>query len=277
MKGSIDMTYRQPTTISLPRVIHAPLRAKRRYYPWVIAGVLLGHVAVFAAMTQLQTTIVLPEPAKPIAIRLVELAQLPPPPPPKPIPAPKVLPPPAPTKPKVVPVAPPPPVAKMPPPVMPTAAPAAKPIAKPVERTVEAVATPVAVVSTPVQQPTPVTPVVAPATPTAAPQPVPTTAPSSNPTPRAVAIDGVSYLTPPKIRFSPRSQKEYDEIGQLLLDISVDATGKVASVSVKQSSGNSRYDSAVSYAIKRTKFNPYRVDGVAQPFTVTAPFEKSPK
>lgn len=267
MKGSIDMTYRQPTTISLPRVIHAPLSAKRRYYPWVIAGVLLGHVAVFAAMTQLQPTIVLPEPVKPIAIRMVELT--PPPPLPKPIPAPKVLPPPAPPKPKVVPVTPPPIVKAAAKPLV-TVAPVAKPSPKPVIRKVEPLIEPV-VTAVPVAKSVPPIPVpmVVPAPVKAAPVPEPVMMPPApsvepiNASPRTVAIDGVSYMKPPQVQY-PESARRRGDTGTVVVRALIGADGRVDSVAIEQGSGSRLLDQAGLRAVKRALFNPYRENGITQ-------------
>ena len=268
MKGSIDMTYRQPTTISLPRVIHAPLRATRRYYPRVIAGVLLGHVAVFAGMTQLQPTIVLPEPAKPIQIRMVELAP-PPPPLPKPIPAPKVLPPPAPPKPKVVPVTPP-PIVKVAPKPLVTVAPVAKPSPKPVIRKVEPLIEPV-VTAVPVARPTPAIPVpmVEPAPVKAAPVPEPVMTPPAPPveptnaSPRTVAIDGVSYMKPPQVQY-PESARRRGDTGTVVVRALIGADGRVDSVAIEQGSGSRVLDQAGLRAVKHARFNPYRENGITQ-------------
>jgi len=271
MKGSIDMTYRQPTTIRLLRAAQPHPQRVARAYPWVIGGVLLAHVAVFAGMTQLQPKLITPPPPKPVQIRLVELA--PPPPPPKVVPEPAASRVPEPVKPKVVPVAPPPPAAKIPTPVMPTAAPVAKPVAKPitkpVERTVEAVVAPVAVVNTPVQQPTPVTPVVAPVTPPAMPQPVASTqpvqppAPSSNPSPRTVAIDGVAYKRPPHIEYPDQARRRGDT-GTVVVRALIGGNGRVESASVEQSSGSRMLDQAAVRAVNRASFHPYKENGIAQ-------------
>ena len=283
MKGSIDMTYRQPTTIRLLRAAQPHPQRVARAYPWVIGGVLLAHVAVFAGMTQLQPKLITPPPPKPVQIRLVELA--PPPPPPKVVPEPAASRVPEAIKPKVVPVTPPPPAAKTPPPVMPTAAPVAKPVAKPitkpVERTVEAVVAPVAVVSTPVQQPTPVTPVVAPVTPPAVPQPVASTqpvqppAPSSNPSPRTVAIDGVAYKRPPQVEY-PEQAMRRGETGTVLVRALINIKGQVDTASIDTSSGHRSLDQAAVRAVKRASFHAYRENGITQSVYVLIPIAFTP-
>lgn len=275
MKGSIDMTYRQPNTMRLPHPSNCLAKRKSRYYPWVIGGVLLGHVAVFAGMTQLQSTLVLPEVAKPIEIRMVELEPPPPPPPPKPIPAPKVVPPPAPPKPKIVPVTPP-PVAKAPPKPLVTVAPVAKPIPKPIVREIEPQVEPTrrAVPITPPvpPMPTPVQPV-----PVIAPPPVvqavavpePVVAPPAPPaevvnsTPRTVSIAGVSYQRPPQVRY-PEQARRRGDTGTVLVRALIGGNGRVESASVEQSSGNRLLDQAGLRAVKRALFNPYRENGITQ-------------
>lgn len=277
MKGSIDMTYRQPNTMHLPHPSNCLAKRTLRYYPWVVGAVLLGHVAVFAGVIQLQPTLVLPEVAKPIEIRMVELAPPPPPPLPKPIPAPKVLPPPAPPKPKIVPVTPP-PIAKAPPKPLVTVAPVAKPTPKPIVREVEPQVEPtlsaVPMTTAPVPPiPTPVRPVPVISPPVkAAPVPEPVVVPPASPappievvssTPRTVSIAGVSYQRPPKVRY-PEQARRRGDTGTVLVRALIGGNGHVESASVEQSSGNRLLDQAGLRAVKRALFNPYRENGITQ-------------
>ncbi len=287
MKGSIGMPYPQSSTISLAKI--ASNRPKRllRYYPWVIGTVLLGHVVAFAGLTQLQPAIMLPELAKPIQIRLVELTPPPPPiekpkppipEPPKPLP--KLPPPPAPPKPKVVPVTPPPPIAKAPPKVIPTVAPVAKPIIKPVERKVEPIIEPIIepVVSvTPVVTPVPPKPVSAPvvATPlkeVPIPAPVPVVVPTEPvvASPRTVAIAGVSYMKPPQVQY-PESARRRGDTGTVVVRALIGADGRVDSVAIEQGSGSRVLDQAGLRAVRQASFHPYRENGVTQSVYVLIP------
>lgn len=259
MKGSIDMTYRQPTTIRLPRPSHLLATRSPRYYPWVIAGVLFGHIAVFAGMTQLQPTPMLLPPPKPVQIRLVELA----PSPPKALPEPAAPRVPEPVKPKVVPVVPSPPVAKTPPKLVPTVAPTAKPIAKPVDRVAEpaSVAVPTLVSSVPSAMSAPVvTPPVPQPQPAA---PVLPVAAVADPTPRTVAIDGVAYKRQPQVQY-PEQARRRGDTGTVLVRALIDGDGRVESVSVEQSSGHRLLDQAAVRAVNRAAFHPYRENGIAQ-------------
>lgn len=274
MKGSLDMTYHQPTRIQLSRAAHLqPKRALRRY-PWVIAGVLLGHAVVFAGMVQVQPKLITPPPPKPVQIRLVQLAPPPPPPQvtPKPV-APRV---PDPIKPKTVPVTPPPAVIQPPPKLIPTAAPVAKPVARPIERPVEIVPTPAPVLTTPVQVPVAVTPVMA--KPVAVPVVAPVAAPaqpvasiaSADPTPRTVAIEGVSYKRQPQVEYPDQARRRGDT-GTVLIRALISENGRVDVASVEQSSGNRLLDQAGIRAVKRASFHPYRENGDVQSVYVLIP------
>lgn len=260
------MAYSQPTTINMQMSQSYPSKSPVRRHGWIVAVVLLGHLAAVAGLAQLQPKLLVVPPPKPVQIRWVELT--PPPPPPKPLPKLSAPTPPAPVQskpvePKVMPIAPKP--IQPPPKVAPTIAPVAKPIAPPVERTPEPVVLPAPVVTTPVQTAA-VAPVVAPAAPAqpapVAPKPAATPV-AADPTPRTVSVEGVAYKRQPQVEY-PEQARRRGDTGTVLIRALIDGNGRVDSVSIEQSSGNRLLDQAAIRAVKRASFHPYRENGATQ-------------
>ena len=158
------------------------------------------------------------------ALKLFDVAELVPPPPAPPPPAEPLPPVPTRIRPRIV--APPPLVAVPPPPAAP-----------PVE-TVPTPSPPVAVVEAPQPAPAPVT--------------------------RTIAIDDFSMsmisADPPHYPIESRRKREQGTVALMLL---VGTDGRVASVSVQQSSGFARLDAAALSAVRRWRWSPRKVDGVA--------------
>lgn len=109
------------------------------------------------------------------------------------------------------------------------------------------------------------TPVAAPTAPVAAaPEPAP-------PPPKILPSSAVGYLVEPQ-KIYPLASQELGESGQVMLDVVVDADGRVKEVSVSKSSGYPRLDRAAIASIKAARFRPYIHNGVPMSVRVAAPF-----
>lgn len=69
------------------------------------------------------------------------------------------------------------------------------------------------------------------------------------------------YLVNPPPPYPPLSRRRGEQ-GVVLVNVAIDESGKVADLSVKQSSGFTRLDEAAVTAIKRWKFKPAMVAGI---------------
>jgi len=84
---------------------------------------------------------------------------------------------------------------------------------------------------------------------------------------RALAYDGVLTL-----RYPPRALRQRQQ-GRVLLEVHVDATGRVERVVVATSSGHAELDAAAREAVQRARFRPVLRNGLAEPAWGLVPIE----
>lgn len=183
-----------------------------------VAGVAAAHAAVLFLLLTIVPAERLAEFAKPLTVRLIELApEVPPPPPPAP-------------PPKAQPVRP-----------------------KPAPARIVAVETPAPpAAEAPVfTVPTPPAPVAAPPAPTFTP------APPAPPAPVTQARFDADYLKNPKPAYPPASRRLGEE-GKVVLRVHVSAEGRPTEIELKGSSGFPRLDAAARAAVEQWRFVPAR-------------------
>ncbi|TCM70792.1 protein TonB [Acinetobacter calcoaceticus] len=241
-----------------------------------LLAVVVGHTGVLWVVSQMKTPELKPIEKKPIKVRMVTIKDdIPPPPPPQPKKQPV-----KPKEVKIVEKAEPPPAkeikkikaAKVNSPKVVT-----QPVVKP--------PTPAPVISStsgnkPVVNPTP-TPTPVPVTPPTPPAPP---APPAPPTPQRVNIGGSGGVewSISKKALDARVSKVANDFKSknsrlkgnftVTLKISANEKGKITSVTIVQSSGESKLDDVLRSLISRQSFKPYIVDGVASPIIAIQPF-----
>ena len=197
----------------------------------VLAGVMLIHAGILAAILSLPKTTPSITPPAPLYVRLIEAAASQPEPAPPPVPLPPVpTPPPAPLR------------------SVPETAKAARP-PQPVEPVRPEI-------SRPEPQPAPI-PAPAPApTPAAAeaPKPVPAPAP---PLPATQPRFNADYLDNPKPPY-PAISRRMGEEGEVRLRVHVDLAGAAQQIEIARSSGFPRLDQAALDTVKQWRFTPAR-------------------
>ncbi|MEI6535913.1 MAG: energy transducer TonB, partial [Verrucomicrobiaceae bacterium] len=127
--------------------------------------------------------------------------------------------------------------------------------------------------------PAPSTPVVsAPAAPVTA------TRPTARPAPAQLGGGGVAENVS-SVRYRERASLSYPVSalrqkigGTVVLLVEIDTTGHATSVTVRQSSGQPDLNAAAIRCARQSTYEPYRVNGIARPCRVEAPFEfKAPR
>ncbi|XID74618.1 energy transducer TonB [Alkanindiges sp. WGS2144] len=243
----------------------------------IMVLVLFAHAAVMVALAILKPVQYQVPPApKPIAVRFVHIAplqyQVPPAPkpiavrfvhiaPPEPKPTLRPEPPKLQPKPKEVNIIKEPPKPKplpKPKPVLATPTPSLRPQAvAPLQPEPETVT----VVKQTRAEPVPLSPT-----------PTPKAEPRSEPQPptEPVQIEGVSYIKPPRLEVTDRDLKGQPRT--VMLKIFISPAGRVDEVQVINSSGLGPLDQKVVRALKRAKFSPHRINGVAVPAYTVQPF-----
>lgn len=124
--------------------------------------------------------------------------------------------------------------------------------------------------------------------PLAAPAASPATAPVKKPAAKATTkassvsshsrgVSPGSSVTTARYRFRaplryPASALRQHAGGLAILGIELDAAGRVARITVRQSTGHADLDAAAVECARRSRYEPYRVNGIAQPCRVDAPF-----
>ena len=101
------------------------------------------------------------------------------------------------------------------------------------------------------------------------------TAAISQTTPQVSAppmVEAVEYVRPPAPVY-PAESKRKRERGTCVLRVMVDSNGRPAQIQVERSSGYERLDSAAREAVEHALFQPYEVNGIAQPAQVLIPIE----
>lgn len=84
---------------------------------------------------------------------------------------------------------------------------------------------------------------------------------------RELAYDGALKLRYPPLALRQRQQ------GRVLLDVLVDADGRVQRIEIARSSGHAELDAAARDAVQRARFKPVLRDGIAQPAWGVVPIE----
>lgn len=96
--------------------------------------------------------------------------------------------------------------------------------------------------------------------------------PASAPQNRAITVDDVAYLEPPRPRY-PAESRRSGERGLVLLRVTIDERGRAVRIEIQQSSGHARLDAAARAAVEHALFRPYLEDGVARTVLATIPIE----
>jgi len=97
----------------------------------------------------------------------------------------------------------------------------------------------------------------------------------ADPGPAIVAppvVESVEYVRAPAPVYPVESSRRRER-GTVLLRVLVDALGRPAQIQLERSSGYSRLDEAARMAVQKALFQPYEVNGVAQPAQVLIPIE----
>lgn len=90
-------------------------------------------------------------------------------------------------------------------------------------------------------------------------------------TPRNLSQGQISWVRSPKPAYTNRDLQGSDRT--IVVSISADATGRVTDVRIVRSSGVDSLDQKVVRAVRGAKFRPYKENGVAYPFKAEQPFE----
>ncbi|MQW90934.1 TonB-dependent receptor [Acinetobacter wanghuae] len=248
--------------VAVPQMPTPPNQMKKKTIS-IVAVVLLGHVGVLWAVSQMKAPELAPVEKQPMKVRFVKLQEAPKPLPPKPKPPEPKKEPPKPKEVKIVdkPLPPPPKKVEKIQQVKKAETP------KPVAPKVEAKPTPSPVVSTVVTE-TKVTPKPAPVAP---PEPVAPPSPPAPPAPKSVSLGGgVSWLRSPKVSMAPG---EIRSSCSMTVDISANEQGKVVSATARNSSCSSAVNRKVEGAVRRAQLTKYVENGVAYPTRVEQPFD----
>jgi protein TonB len=83
-------------------------------------------------------------------------------------------------------------------------------------------------------------------------------------------VESVEYVRAPAPVYPVESSRRRER-GTVLLRVLVDALGRPAQIQLERSSGYSRLDEAARTAVQKALFQPYEVNGVAQPAQVLIP------
>lgn len=231
----------------------------------ILAAVLVGHVGLLWAVSQMKAPELKPVDKEPLKVRFVKLQEAPKPLPPKPKPPEPKQEPPKPKEVKIVEKPLPPPPKKV----------------EKIEQ-VKKAETPKPVTAPPVEAkpaPSPVVPAVVTETKKVAPAPVPVAPPASvapptppaPPAPKSVAIGGgVSWQRAPKVSLSAGELKS---ACSLVVDVSANEQGKVVSATARNSSCSPAVTRKVESAVRRAQLTKYVENGVAYPTRVEQPFD----
>jgi protein TonB len=85
-------------------------------------------------------------------------------------------------------------------------------------------------------------------------------------------VETVEYVRPPAPVYPAESRRKRER-GTCVLRVMVDSSGLPAQIQVERSSGYERLDSAAREAVEKALFQPYEVNGIAQPAQVLIPIE----
>jgi len=251
--------------VASPKMPTPPNQMKKKVAT-VMAAVLVGHVGLLWAVSQMKAPELKPVDKEPLKVRFVKLQEAPKPLPPKSKPPEPKKEPPKPKEVKVVDKPLPPPPKKVEKIQQVKKAEAPKVVAPP---PVETKPTPPAPV-TPAVVTEKVVPKPAPA-PVAPPAPVTPPAPPAPPAPKSVSLGGgVSWLRAPKVSMTAGELKDSCS---LVVDISANEQGKVVSAVVRNSSCSPSINRKVESAVRRAQLTKYVENGVAYPTRVQQPFD----
>ena len=248
--------------VAAPQMPTPPNQMKKKVIS-IVAAVLVGHVGVLYAISQMKAPELAPIDKQPLKVRFVKLQEAPKPLPPKPKAEPQKEPP-KPKEVKIVDKPLPPPPKKVEKIEQVKKAEAPKVVKAP---PVEAKPTPSPVVPTVVTE-TKVKPAPAPVAP---PAPVTPPAPAAPPSPKSVSIGGgVSWQRSPKVSLSAGELKS---ACSLVVDVSANEQGKVVSATARNSSCSPAVTRKVEAAVRRAQLTKYVENGVAYPTRVEQPFD----
>ena len=242
MSTAVFSTTQHPTATGLIMPMERHSRLNQRIII-VLLAVLALHALVLLTIALMPPSVRPVPMAKPITIRMVSIVSEPAKPlPPKPI-----------VKPKVVPI-----IKDLP-----------KPKPLPILVAPKAAASPVVVA--PVEKLDKPTPKVMPES---APAAAPVAAPAkAEPAPPKL-VEGVAYLRQPDVDY-PNSARSAGIEGTTLVRVLINVDGSVDSVTVQLSARNADLDRAALAAVKKTRFKPYRENGVAQAVYTLVPIQFS--
>ena len=90
---------------------------------------------------------------------------------------------------------------------------------------------------------------------------------------KPILVHQLDYLDGPPSPAYPTRAKQAGQEGKVVLRVTVNQTGELESIDVRQSSGVSALDEAAQQAVRRVRFRPYTVDGVATRAMADIPFD----
>lgn len=247
-----------------------------------LAVVLVGHVGVLWAVSQIKAPELKPVEKKPIKVRMVKEVKIKEPPPPPPPPQVKKKEKPQVKEVKIVKKATPPPAKEVKKVVTVKAATPPKPVSQPqktkpvVPSTVISSTTTNSNATKPTTTVPVVQPVTTPQTPSVSPTPTPTPnnpPPATTPSVIHVGSGGVSWKNSPNLNFK---ESEIKESCTVKFTIKADEKGKITSVVVINSTCDAKLTARVQGAAKNARFYPYKENGVAHPISVNQSLTLNP-
>ena len=243
--------------VAAPQMPTPPNQMKKKIIS-IVAAVLVGHVGVLYAISQMKAPELTPIDKQPLKVRFVKLQEAPKPLPPKPKAEPQKEPPKPKKEVKIVEKPLPPPPKKV----------------EKIEQ-VKKVEAPKVVTAPPVEAkptPAPVVPTVVTETKVKpAPAPVTPPAPAAPPSPKSVSIGGgVSWQRSPKVSLS---SSELKSACSLVVDVAANEQGKVVSATARNSDCSPAVTRKVEAAVRRAQLTKYVENGVAYPTRVEQPFD----
>lgn len=90
-------------------------------------------------------------------------------------------------------------------------------------------------------------------------------------TPRTLSQGQISWVRSPKPSYTNKDLQGSDRV--IVVAVEADTSGRITNVRVTKSSGISALDQKIVRSVKSAKFRPYKENGVAYPFKAEQPFE----
>jgi len=88
-----------------------------------------------------------------------------------------------------------------------------------------------------------------------------------------ILVTQLDYLEDPPNPIYPPRAKQAGQQGKVVLRVTINSNGELESLDVRQSSGVSALDDAAKQAVRRVRFRPYTVNGVAVRAMADIPFD----